>query len=164
VVLGLGNPLRADDGAGPAVIAELARRSATAAGARLVDLGGGDLLAELMEPGARRVILVDAAEMGRAPGEWRRFPVEEGQPAATCLRSRLSTHSGGLEQALALRAALGLPPAEVIVYGIQPGDTGYAWALSPEVATATRQVAAAIAQEIAQRRENQGDNGVLLAQ
>jgi hydrogenase maturation protease len=147
LILGLGNPLRGDDGAGVAVVEAISQNGPLPAGTRLIDLGTGDLLTALMEADLRRVIVVDAAEMGARPGEWRCFSADQARIDFHHLRAGASSHGGGLEAALALREALEMPPAEVTVYGIQPLAAGYGPGLSPEVKAAVHEVCEAIGRE-----------------
>ena len=64
LIIGLGNPLRGDDGVGVRVVQALAER-ALPAGVEVVDGGTQGLgLVSLLE-GQKRVILVDAADVGK---------------------------------------------------------------------------------------------------
>ena len=87
MVIGLGNPLRGDDGVGVRVAEALAEQ-ALPDDVEVVDGGTQGLgLVNLME-GRQRVILVDAADMGKAPGEFVRFTLDEvrlpGRGRALC--------------------------------------------------------------------------------
>ena len=145
IVLGLGNPLRSDDGIGPAVI-EWLREHELPEGVTIADGGtaGLDLISTLM--GHRRAIIVDAANMNRAPGEWVRFT-----PDAARLKNndtQLSLHNAGLTEALALGAALGTLPDEVIIYGVQPAAIDWSIGLSAEAQRAVPLVGEAVLAEI----------------
>ena len=76
LVLGLGNPLRGDDGVGPRVVEELTRRGLPD-GVMTLDVrtGGLDLLHTL--EGWKRVVAVDAADVGREPGQFVRFTPDQ---------------------------------------------------------------------------------------
>jgi hydrogenase maturation protease len=129
LVLGLGNELRGDDGIGPAVIRELASCPSLPPEVTVLDGGLAGLETVLLLKGARRALIVDAAEQGLAPGEWRRLPAglliehasreEHGSPHAT-----------GLAQALALGEALGSLPPHVVVYAVQPERVDFSPGLS----------------------------------
>ncbi|MBI3361476.1 MAG: hydrogenase maturation protease [Chloroflexi bacterium] len=81
VVVGLGNPLRGDDGIGPAVIEWLKQRELPA-GVEVMDGGTGGLELIPTLTGRRRALIVDAANLGRAPGKWARLaPIFGVQPA-----------------------------------------------------------------------------------
>ena len=76
-MIGLGNTLRHDDGAGVEVIRRLARR-ATARGIAVHEHHGEPLaLLDLWE-GARAAVLVDAARSGAPAGTVRRFDAGSG--------------------------------------------------------------------------------------
>ena len=145
LVLGLGNPLRGDDGAGCQVIEELSRRELPL-GIELLDGGAIGLgLLDLME-GWERVILVDAAEMGRRPGEFLRL-----MPDDVLLISKpdsFSFHHAGLSEALALADALGRPLPEMVIFGIQPQKIGWGEGLSPAVEAALPALTDAVLNEI----------------
>jgi hydrogenase maturation protease len=145
LILGLGNALRGDDGAGPAVIEWLSQQ-ALPPGVEAIDGGtaGLDIVSTLM--GHERAIIVDAANIGRAPGEWMRFT-----PAVAQLKENdttLSLHSAGLAEALALGAALNVLPPTIIIYGIQPQNLDWALQLSAEVQAAVPGVGRAILHEL----------------
>ncbi|MCS7282253.1 MAG: hydrogenase maturation protease [Anaerolineae bacterium] len=133
LILGLGNPLRGDDGVGPRVVAELRRRGLPE-GVEAVDGGtlGLDLL-YLLE-GWDQVIIVDAAILGRNPGEFLRFTPEDAHLVGSL--ASLSSHSAGLAETLALARALGRALPEIIIYGIQPERMDWEEGLSPAVEAA----------------------------
>ncbi len=73
LVLGCGNELFGDDGFGPAVARELAARLDLPESVAVLDVGPGvrqvlfDVVLSPVRP--RRIIVVDAVDMGREPGE-----------------------------------------------------------------------------------------------
>jgi hydrogenase maturation protease len=145
IVLGLGNSLRGDDGIGPAVIEWLDRQELPP-GVEAIDGGtaGLDIVSALM--GRERAIIVDAANVGRAPGQWVRFT-----PAVAQLKENdttLSLHSAGLAEALALGAALKVLPPTIIIYGVQPQNLDWSAQLSDEVQAVVTEVGQAILREI----------------
>jgi hydrogenase maturation protease len=145
LILGLGNPLRGDDGAGCCLVEELARRELPP-GVRVLDAGVGGLgLLDLME-GWERVIIVDATEMGRKPGEFVRFTPADARLAATS--DRFSLHHAGLSEVLALAGALGRTLPEVVIFGIQPVEVGWREGLSPAVEAALPALTDAVLKEI----------------
>ena len=127
LVLGLGNPLRGDDGVGPRVVKELARRGLPE-GVTTLDGGTGGLNLLPMLEGWERVIVVDAAEMGRRPGEFVRF-IPSDVRLASALDS-FSLHHAGLSEVLALADALDRSLPELIIFGVQPADVGWGEGLS----------------------------------
>ena len=148
IVLALGNPLRGDDGVGTAVIDQIAQANLPP-GVSLLDGGTPGLETVLLLQNFRRAIIIDAAEMGLEPGQWRRFdPGKDAllQPADMYLRGTL--HYAGLAEALALGEALGVLPEELVIYGIQPTEIGWSSGLSATVAAAVPFVCEAILREL----------------
>ena len=96
--------------------------------------------------GHERAIIVDAADIGRAPGGWVRFT-----PVVAQLKENdttLSLHSAGLAEALALGAALKVLPREIIIYGVQPQNLDWLPQMSAEVQAAVTEVGQAILREL----------------
>lgn len=76
VVIGCGNILRGDDAAGPILIRQLYTRGVPD-GVRLVDGGTAGMDVAFAMRGAERVVIVDAAATGAAPGTIYRVPASE---------------------------------------------------------------------------------------
>jgi hydrogenase maturation protease len=145
LILGLGNPLRGDDGIGCRVVEELVRRGLPD-GVEALDGGAAGLgLLDLME-GWERVVIVDAAEMGRGPGEFIRLTPADVQLASTS--DRFSLHHAGLSEVLALADALGRALPEMVIFGVQPAVIGWREGLSPVVETVLPALTDAILEEI----------------
>ena len=145
LVLGLGNSLCSDDGVGPAVI-EWLDQQVLPAGVEAIDGGtaGLEIVSTLMSH--ERAIIVDAANIDRAPGEWLRFT-----PDVARLKDNdtaLSLHSAGLAEALALGAALKVLPPTIIIYGVQPQNLDWSPQLSAEVQAVVPEVGRAILAEV----------------
>jgi hydrogenase maturation protease len=146
LILGLGNPLRGDDGVGPRAVAELLRRGLPH-GVEAVDGGTGGLdLLHLLE-GWERAIIVDAAMLGRNPGEFLRFTPEEAHLVGSLVS--LSSHTGGLADALALARALGRELPDIVIYGVQPERMDWEEGLSPAVEAAVPRLVEEILGEFA---------------
>ena len=143
-VIAVGNPLRADDGAGAAVLARLAGR--VPAGVQLLDTHGEP--AELLDAweGLERVVVVDAVRTGAVAGTVHTFDASSTPlPART---GAASTHGLGLAEALELGRALGRLPARGVVIGIEAGDDGHGAVLSPPVAAALDRAAGRVLDEL----------------
>jgi hydrogenase maturation protease len=141
-VIGLGNPLMGDDGAGIAVL-DLLRGAPLPAGAALLDAGTpGPGLLHLLE-GLDAAVLVDAADFGGAPGEVRAFDPGEVRRAGPAPPG-LSLHEGDLLGVLALAARLGQAPARIRICAVQPARVAPDPALSPVVADALPALAEAV--------------------
>ena len=146
LVLGVGNLLWADEGVGPRLI-ELLRRRGLTGDAELVDGGTQGLYLLPLLTGAERVVLLDAVDLGRAPGD---IVVLENEAISALGQGRpLSLHQNSLHDLLAAAALIGQTPARLSLIGIQVADTS-AWGagLSPEVEAALPKAAAMVEQWI----------------
>jgi hydrogenase maturation protease len=122
-VIGVGNPWRRDDGAGPAV-AQALDGAWTDDPATLLDLWAG----------AEHAVVVDAAASGAQPGTIHRYDAFVlGHPAT-------STHALGVADAVELARALGRLPPRVDVYAVEGEDFGYGSGLTPAVADAVAEL------------------------
>ena len=151
VVIGVGNPDRGDDGAGPAVARQV-RAALTAGGLpqsrdiRVLECGGE--ASTLMEAwdGAPTVILIDAVRSGTPPGHVHRIDAH-CQPIPDS-GVRPSTHAFGVAEAMALGRALGRLPARLILYGIEGKAFDAGTGLSAEVAAAIPTAAARVVTDV----------------
>ena len=149
LILGLGNPLQGDDGVGCRVAEELVGASVTAPLPGEVEvMDGGTPGVGLLNffEGRKRVIIVDAAEMGIAPGEFRRFTPHE--ITLTGSAERFSLHRSGVADALALAHELKIELPEIIFFGVQPASVAWRDTLSPQVQVAVPQVIGAVLNEL----------------
>ncbi len=152
LILGLGNPLRGDDGVGCRMVEELTRWELPP-GVHVLDGGAGGLgLLDLME-GWKRVVIVDAAEMGQKPGEFVRFSPADVRLASASDRPsagsghRFSLHHAGLSEVLTLADALDRTLPEMVIFGVQPARVGWGEGLSPAVEAALPALIAAVLKE-----------------
>ena len=134
LVIGVGNPDRGDDGAGPRVAALL-----RAQGMRAIDHAGDGLtLIELWKDHCR-VLIVDAMTTGAGPGTVKRFDaVAEPLPRDAFA---VSSHAFGLAEGVEMARRLGRLPAEVTVFGIEGASYSLGAGLSGNVEQACREVA-----------------------
>ncbi len=135
VILGIGNTLLTDEGVGVHVARRLQDLLGERPGLQILD--GGTLSFTLLTILQRceHLIAIDAAELGRAPGEFRCLT---DTALDRYLRSgRRSVHEVGLADLLDMARLSGQLPTHRTLIGIQPAST--AWGERP---TAT--VAAAI--------------------
>lgn len=128
LVLGIGNPLFGDDGVGPRVVQNLARRTRRP-GLDFLDGGtaGPHLLGYL--EGYSHLVVVDALDAGLAPGTICRLTPGE----ISSRGGKLSFHQTGLDDLLALARLAGRLP-ETVILGIQIERLGWGTDLSPAVA------------------------------
>lgn len=129
VVLGLGNPLMADEGIGVRLIAELSRSEAEHPDVEFLDAGTGGLAVLHHIEGRRKAIFIDCAYMGEEPGTIRRFTPDEVR--STKVLAHQSLHEADLMRILDLAQQLGQSPDEVVIFGIQPQRIEPSLELSP---------------------------------
>jgi hydrogenase maturation protease len=145
VVLGLGNVLHADDGAGAQAIVRLRGDSRIPKEVSLIE--GGTLGLELLPYvwDCERLIVIDAVDVGQPPGTVVRMSGEE----LNSLPGSSSVHQLGVSDLLvALRVLTQRQPA-VVLLGVQPGNTDWNTALSPPVAAAMDILVEAAVREVA---------------
>lgn len=147
VVLGVGNPFRKDDGAGPAVARRLDGRLPEGVTVAAVPGDAAGIVSALA--GAGRAILVDATCSGAPPGTIRRWDAAAGPlPAAL---AGVSSHGLGVAEAVELARALRQLPPSLTVYGIEGADFGMGEGLTPAVAAAVEEVAEGVVGEMIDR-------------
>jgi hydrogenase maturation protease len=144
LVIGVGNPLRGDDGAGAAVIQRLQNRLPASVATLQMDSDGVSLMEAWR--GFERVILVDAACSGAAPDAIHRFDASRTELPRGLFH--YSSHLFGVAEAVELARQLGRLPKRLVVYGIEGAVFTYGEGLSAAVAAAVEQVASAIAIEL----------------
>lgn len=133
LIAALGNALMGDDGAGPAVLSELARRGAERR-ARLCEVGmaGVDLLIELESAGT--LILLDAMAGAEAPGTVRVF---RGEELFRYAESRGGgSHQPSLADTLRMAERLGMRLKHLALVGIAAAQFELGRPLSEEVRAA----------------------------
>jgi hydrogenase maturation protease len=140
VVIGCGNLLRGDDGVGPIAIRRLWARGVPDE-VRLVDGGTAGLDVAFQMRGARRVIVIDAAITGAAPGTLFRVPGEQLEQDLM-MPNTVHPHSVRWDHALALGRWLLGPgfPADVEVLLVEACSLEPGAELSDPVASAMEQV------------------------
>jgi hydrogenase maturation protease len=148
IVIGIGNEVRRDDGAGPTMIRELRDRcpldvllvACDGEPARLIDLWTGADLA----------VVVDAVPPSYGPGH-----VHEATDLPADAHAHTSCHGLGLVEAAELGRVLDRMPRKLRCYTIEGADFGLGSGLSPSVQRAVTEVAgriAVLAREVAHRR------------
>jgi hydrogenase maturation protease len=130
LVIGLGNPIMADDGLGVAALERLRQGWSLPESVRLVDGGtwGMNLLPLIEE--ADRVVFLDAIDAGRPVGA---LVLLEREELPRFFGLKLSTHQIDLREVLAVAELRGTLPSDLVAIGLQPGRLEMSSGLSPEV-------------------------------
>lgn len=134
-VIGIGNTLMGDDGAGVKVLKLLPDSI------RKIELasGGMSLLHEL--DGLDTAIIADAVDFGGQPGEIRIFQPHEVESIKTL---GYSLHDIDILKVLELAERMGQLPETVFIAAVQPADIGYSEELSAEVEASLPELASRI--------------------
>jgi hydrogenase maturation protease len=143
LIIGVGNPLRRDDGVGW-VAARAIRRAAPSV--RTLELEGEG--ASLLEAwaGAEVAIVIDAVHGGASPGTVYRFEPPGDRLPPTFAST--STHAFGLPDAVELGRTLNQLPRRLVIYGVEGADFTAGEGLSPEVGTAVPAVVSRVLAEL----------------
>lgn len=141
-VIGFGNPMRGDDGVGPAVVAALCEHGIDA----VAFDGDGTELIEAWQD-RETVILVDAMVSGAVPGTMRRFDIADTRLPQDLFRS--SSHQFGLAQAVEMGRLLGRLPPRMILFGVEGKRFDFGTGLTPSVTRAVQSLVRRIHAELA---------------
>ncbi|MHB1299352.1 MAG: HyaD/HybD family hydrogenase maturation endopeptidase [Burkholderiales bacterium] len=135
LILGIGNTLLSDEGAGVHAVRMLAERLQDHDSVEAMD--GGTLsfaLAEAIEESAQ-LIVIDAAQLDEEAGTTRVFE-GEAMDAFVGGNRRRSVHEVSLVDLMAIALLSGRLPRKRALIGIQPHEIGWGDAPSPPVAAA----------------------------
>lgn len=149
LVIGYGNPLRGDDGFGPALAAQLhdALQNHTA----VEIIACHQLTPELAEPlsRAQRVVFIDAAD-GGAPGAIAWQDIQTAADAPTQTTAARFTHQLTPPTLLAYAQSLyGAAPAQAFLLTVGGENFGYGESLSASVAAAMPRAHARVRAQLA---------------
>ena len=145
LVLGVGNVLWADEGVGPRLTEALAAQVTLKTG-QIVDGGtqGLYLLPLIMD--ARRLLLFDAVDLGKPPGEV--MVLHNDELVAVFSTRIMSLHQNSLHDLLAAAKLMDWHPDEVVLIGIQVDDADHWGGPLTPVVTAAMEVALTYAKDV----------------
>lgn len=145
LVLGVGNLLLSDDGVGIHTIQRLQEAHTFPEEVQVVDGGtcGLDLL-QFLE-GIERLIVVDAAQLGKTPGTVVRL---EGEQVPAYLALKTSPHEIGLPELLFAAKLTNIYPSEVVVFGVQPESIETNLGMTPAVAARVDELVELVSTEV----------------
>ncbi len=130
-VIGVGNDLMGDDAIGPHIVRELIKRKVLPEEVLLIDEGRGGMRLVHHIKDMDRVIIIDAADIGKDPGEYKVFRPEEVESIKDL--SGTNIHEWDLLKMLELSKMLGECPKEVLILAIQPKDLKLGEEISSEL-------------------------------
>ena len=147
VVIGVGNLLLRDEGIGIHVIKALQEMDLPA-DIKLIDGGTSPDLIAFTRAGDK-LIIVDAAKAGGEGGAVYRFKPDD---LAAWKGTLTSAHEMGVAENLKLMELAGNEPAETVIIGIEPIDTGWGTELSPALQQRLPEIVGILLKEIKSRR------------
>ncbi len=118
LVIGLGNPDRADDGVGIAVVSEIRRLAPERIDSELTKSVEASVLDVTESKKIRGVLFIDAAEFGGRPGEIRLFSGEETGK----IHPALSTHQVPISMLIEILRRCG---KDAVFAGVQYGSLAF---------------------------------------
>ena len=146
LIICLGNPLMRDEGIGIRLASELSQRLVDNPNVDVLDLGTGGLTIIHAIAGRKKVVFVDCALMGEAPGRMRRFTPEE--VVSKKIKTRYSLHEGDLLDTLKLSQSMGECPDDIVFFGIEPKEVAPGEGLSKELESNIRDYINTILKEL----------------
>lgn len=158
IILGLGNPLRRDDGIGIAVVEALRKSYSLPEKLTLIDAGTSDLEALLLMQGYQRAFIIDAADIGSTPGDWRCIAIKDISFIPKVLSHYGSFHNAGLKDAIALGEVLGILPQEIYIYAVQPQELQISVGLSESNSAAVQEITKDLHERLGKGLATQGNS------
>lgn len=147
-VIGLGNPLRGDDGIVPMLFEQL-RAADPGPAATLIEYRDANLrLVHALEE-FNHVLLVDAVDFGGKPGEHAVFRPSE----AVSVGDHGGSHDANVLELVDLAERLGADPLSVRIFGIQPATMEPGTQLSKHLEEQLPELRAALLDTISEFRE-----------
>ncbi len=130
-VLGLGNYAMGDDSIGLRLVEHIAD-NALEDGFEAVEIGNNGMnVLTYFEPDTEKIVVVDAADVGREPGETLCFSPDEVESQKAV--GNISTHEGDILKLIELACQIDqhIPPIRIVA--IQPKSMAMSDTLSPEL-------------------------------
>lgn len=146
-VIGIGNPLRKDDGVGIVVIEQLQKRKHEfPVHVEFIDGGTGGMNLLHIITKFDIVVIIDAVDFKGTPGELRFFSIDEIQNNKIPLR--MSTHEPDFLKVIQIAKELNQLPEKLLFFGVQTKDLSYSSGLSSELIAALDTIKEKIHQEL----------------
>ncbi len=141
-IIGIGNPLMGDDGAGIAVLNLLKqRKSELPEDIDYVEMGTGGINLVHVLADYDKVVLIDAAKFGGQPAEIRKFRPDEVHTLKT---QGYSLHDWDLFTSLDISKKMGELPDDIIIFSVQIIDASPVDHMTPQVEKAVVEMAGMI--------------------
>ena len=118
VVLGLGNPLMADEGVGGFLVNKLLEKKDSYPEIDFIDAGTGGMAILHLIAERKKVIIIDCAYMNKAPGTIVRFTPQDVKTIKQLIH--YSLHEIDILKVIAIARQLNQCPDEIVIFGIEP--------------------------------------------
>lgn len=157
VIVGCGNLLRGDDAAGPVLVRLLAERDLPPT-IRLIDGGTAGMDVAFAMKGARRVIVIDASQIGVEPGVIHRVP---GAELTDLTPPEGNLHRFRWDQALGFAQWLLKDeyPEDITVWLVEGESFGVGDELTPAVQASVERIAEEIVADVLAEQGSRGGLG-----
>lgn len=146
-VIGIGNPLRKDDGIGIVLLERLRKQKKKLSPTlEFIDggTGGMNLLHILSQYDT--VIIIDAVDFRGKPAENHMYQLEEMYSRKTAVS--VSTHESDFLKVIRLSEQLQKRPYKVFIFAVQPKDVSFGTTFSDEIAQAVDPLTLALQNKI----------------
>ena len=135
-IIGVGNPLRSDDGIGIFLLEKLVKQKKTLPKEiEYIDAGTGGMNLLHIFCEFEVVILIDAMQLNSKVGEFQLFTPDE--IITNKNKFFISTHESQLPEVIQMSKELGELPKHFFIFGVQPKDICYKKNLSKELQNKT---------------------------
>ncbi len=143
-IIGIGNPIKSDDGVGVMAVRYLEGRVPE----RVELVEGSVYCADLFHiiEGCRKVIFIDGIDAGEEPGAVFRFTPEEVRPETAGVS--ISLHDFGIYELITAARLMDQCPDEITIFAVQVKSLEFGEELSPEVEEAVPTVCRLILDEL----------------
>ena len=118
IVIGLGNPLMADEGIGIKLVKLLISAFGENARADFVDAGTGGMTVLTYIANRKKAVIIDCALMNTKPGTIKRFTPDQVKTVKEL--AHLSLHEIDILKVIELSKQLGECPEQIVFFGIEP--------------------------------------------
>ena len=145
-VVGMGSYAKNDDGVGLRIVEHIVDNNLDT-GFEAIEAGNDPTrLLSCLEEGVERILIVDCAKMGLAPGEYKIFPL--GNVSSVKDVGRSSTHDGDVVQFVEMVEGFGSKPPRIDFMGIEPESLEMEMRLSETLAEKMPEYVKAVIEEI----------------
>lgn len=146
-IIGLGNPLRGDDGIGLVLLKYLQNhKEKLTKNIDFIDGGTSGMNLVHLLGNYDSVFVLDAVDFHGTPGELKTFTVEEVKNQK--IQFFLSTHEPDFLSVLTLLQQINKVPTQLLIFGVQPKEISYKTGFSNEIQTALPMIQKKIFKEI----------------